>query len=160
MARRCPVCGHGHLFRQWVRMAPACPTCGLVFARLPGQWLGSWFLNVCVAQTAVVLILVVGVGLSWPEPPMVVLSVAAGLAAVGVPFAFFPWSRTIWTAIDLAMRPLGFDEGVAPGFELDDGDRSRDRPGGRDRTGRRERPGRRARPGSGPRPDDGHGRAA
>ncbi len=38
---------------------------------------------------------------------------------MAVPFLFFPFSRTIWTAIDLAMRPLEFDEGVAPGFELD-----------------------------------------
>ena len=41
------------------------------------------------------------------------------LAAVAVPFLFFPFSRTIWTAIDLAMRPLEFEEGVAPGFELE-----------------------------------------
>jgi hypothetical protein len=100
-------------------MARECPTCGLVFARAPGQWLGSWFLNVCAAQTAVVVILIVGVGITWPDPPMVVLSIVAVVAAVAVPVGFFPFSRTIWTAIDLAMRPLGFDEGVAPGFELE-----------------------------------------
>ena len=101
-------------------MAPRCPTCGLVFLRVPGQWLGSWFLNVCLAQTAVVLILLLGVGFTWPNPPMVLISVAAAVAALAVPFAFFPWSRTIWLAIDLAMRPLEFDDGVAPGFELQD----------------------------------------
>ena len=105
---------------MWVRMAPSCPTCGLVFGRVPGQWLGSWFLNVCLAQTVVVLILVLGVGFTWPEPPMALISVAACVAALGVPFAFFPWSRTLWTAIDLAMRPLEFDDGVAPGFVLQD----------------------------------------
>lgn len=117
-ARRCPVCGGGHLFRHWVRMAPRCPTCGLVFARVPGQWLGSWFLNICLAQTVVVLILVLGVGIGWPDPPIGPIAVAAGVAALAVPFAFFPWSRTLWLAIDLAMRPLDFDDGVAPGFEL------------------------------------------
>ncbi|HEY6532023.1 MAG TPA: DUF983 domain-containing protein [Acidimicrobiales bacterium] len=116
--RRCPVCGNGGLFRQWIRMAERCPTCGLTFERVPGQWLGSWFLNICLAQMVVVAILVVGVGVTWPDPPMVPIAVAAGLAAVGVPVAFFPWSRTLWLAIDLAMRPLDFDEGVAPGFEL------------------------------------------
>jgi hypothetical protein len=35
-----------------------------------------------------------------------------------VPFLFFPYSRTLWTAIDLAMRPLDYDDGVAPGFVL------------------------------------------
>ena len=129
-ARRCAVCGQGGLFRQWVRMAPRCPTCGLVFLRVPGQWLGSWFLNICLAQTVVVLILLLGVGFTWPDPPMLLISVSAAVAALAVPFAFFPWSRTIWLAIDLAMRPLDFDDGVAPGFELqDDLDRLRDESG-------------------------------
>jgi hypothetical protein len=114
------VCGHGGLFRQWVRMTPRCLTCGLVFARVPGQWLGSWFLNICLAQTVVVLILLLGVGFTWPDPPIVLISVGAGVAACVVPFVFFPWSRTLWLAIDLAMRPLEFDDGVAPGFELQD----------------------------------------
>lgn len=117
--RRCPVCGNGGLFRAWVRMAPTCPTCGFVFARVPGQWLGSWFLNVCLAQTVVVLILIIGVGVTWPDPPMVVVATSAGVAALAVPFAFFPYSRTLWLAIDLAMRPLDLDDGVAPGFELE-----------------------------------------
>lgn len=117
--RHCPVCGHGRLFRAWVRMVPTCPGCGLRFQRVPGQWLGSWFLNVCVAQAAVVLVLVVGVAVTYPSTPVVPLAVADAAVALVVPFAFFPFSRTIWTAIDLAMRPLGFDDGVAPGFELE-----------------------------------------
>ena len=87
--------------------------------REPGQWLGSWFLNVVLAQTVVVLILIVGVGVGWPDPPIVPIAIGAGVAAIVVPFAFFPWSRTLWLAIDLAMRPLDFDDGVAPGFELE-----------------------------------------
>jgi predicted metal-binding membrane protein len=90
-----------------------------MFERVPGQWLGSWFLNICLAQSVVVAILVIGVGVSWPDPPMVAIATAAGVAAVVVPVVFFPWSRTLWLAIDLAMRPLDFDEGVAPGFELE-----------------------------------------
>ena len=78
------------LFRAWVRMTPTCPTCGLVFGRVPGQWLGSWFLNVCLAQTVVVLILVLGVGFAWPDPPIVLISVAAGVAAVSGPLRLLP----------------------------------------------------------------------
>jgi len=117
--KRCPVCGHGHLFRRWVHMAPDCPGCGFRFHRDEGQWLGSWFLNVCVTQ-GVVLALIVGlVAVSWPErPPAVALGVAVVLA-VAVPVLFFPFSRTIWAAIDLAMRPLDLHDGVAPGVELE-----------------------------------------
>ena len=39
---------------------------------------------------------------------------AAGLAgAVLIPVAFFPFSRTIWSAIDLFMRPLEAEEAAA-----------------------------------------------
>lgn len=118
--RRCAVCGGGGLFRRWVQMVPECPRCGLRFNRVEGHWLGSWFLNVCLVQTVVVLILVLGVGFTYPDPPMLAISIGAGVAAVVVPLLFFPWSRTLWVAIDVAMRPLEFDDGVAPGFELED----------------------------------------
>jgi uncharacterized protein (DUF983 family) len=119
LVRHCPVCGAGHLFHHWVWMAPACPRCGLQFRRVAGHWLGSWFLNVCVTQTAVVLVLIVGVGLTYPNPPMLPIAVVAVITALVVPVLFFPFSRTLWSAIDLAMRPLEFDDGVAPGFELE-----------------------------------------
>ncbi len=117
--RRCAVCGSGHLFRHWVSMVEVCPRCGLQFERVPGQWLGSWFLNVVVVQASVVAVLVIGVATTYPDTPMGTILVVGLVVAVVVPVLFFPYSRTIWTAIDLAMRPLTFDEGVAPGFELE-----------------------------------------
>ena len=115
--RRCPVCGQGHLFKRW-RMVSHCPRCGYHFHRAPGQWLGSWFLNVCLGQMVAVLFLIIAVVAAWPEPlnPWVV---AAGVVATAAwVIFFFPFSRTIWCAIDLAMKPLEFEDGVAPGFEL------------------------------------------
>jgi uncharacterized protein (DUF983 family) len=117
--RRCPVCGQGHLFRHWLRMVPRCPRCAYRFHRAPGQWLGSWFLNVCLAQMVAVLFLIVAVIAAWPNPlsPLVVAGGVAATAAWVV--FFFPFSRTIWCAIDLAMKPLEFEDDVAPGFELE-----------------------------------------
>lgn len=105
-------------------MLPECPTCGLVFGRIPGHWLGSWFLNICVVQLVVVGILSIGVAATWPEPPMWVIGGATAVSALVVPFLFFPYSRTLWSAIDLAMRPLDYDDGVAPGFVLGEDRRS------------------------------------
>ncbi|MCC5952075.1 MAG: DUF983 domain-containing protein [Acidimicrobiia bacterium] len=118
-ARRCPMCGHGHLFTHWFSMVPTCPGCGLRFRREPGMWLGSWFLNVCLAQVVVVVLLLVGVALTWPQAPGWPMFVAAVGAAVAFPVAFFPTSRTVWVAVDLIMRPAGFDDGVAPAVELE-----------------------------------------
>ena len=86
--------------------------------------MGSWFLNICVVQLVVVLILIISVAATWPDPPMWIIGTATAVSALVVPFLFFPYSRTIWTAIDLAMRPLEFDDGVPPGFVLD-ADRAR-----------------------------------
>ncbi len=101
-------------------MVDVCPRCGLHFRRLPGHWLGSWFINICVTQTALVLVLIIGVAVTYPTTPMPLLAALTLLAAILTPVSFFPFSRTIWCAIDLAMRPLEFDDGVAPGFELED----------------------------------------
>ncbi|MCX7619990.1 MAG: DUF983 domain-containing protein [Acidimicrobiales bacterium] len=119
ITRRCAVCGQGRLFRCWLRMVPACPRCGFVFRRAPGQWLGSWFLSICFVQAVIVVVLIVAVGLTYPDTPSLVVAAVALVLAIGVPIAFFPFSRTIWVAIDLAMKPLEFDDGVPPGFELE-----------------------------------------
>lgn len=100
-------------------MVESCPRCGLHFHRIPGHWLGSWFLNIVVVQACVVGVFIVGVAATYPDTPMGPIIAVGFVVAVVVPFLFFPFSRTIWTAIDLAMRPLTFDEGVPPGFELE-----------------------------------------
>jgi hypothetical protein len=101
-------------------MVPECPGCGLVFRRAPGQWLGSWFLNILVVQVVLVVVIPVAVALTWPGRLVVpaIVAIAVGVAVV-VPLAVFPFTRTVWTAIDLIMRPLEFGEGVPPGVELD-----------------------------------------
>lgn len=100
-------------------MAPSCPRCGLNFHRAPGQWLGSWFLSLCVVQAVLVVSIIGVVLMSWPDRPSWLSIAALVLVAVCVPVGFFPFSRTIWTAIDLMMRPLEWDEGVDPGVELE-----------------------------------------
>jgi uncharacterized protein (DUF983 family) len=111
---RCPVCGAGHLFSRWTRMVPVCPRCALRFERAEGHWLGYLGLNTIVSFTLLFVVLVVGFVLSYPEFDVVPLLVAGVLVAVAFPVVFLPWSRTLWTAIDLRMRPL--EPGEAPGL--------------------------------------------
>ena len=37
LRRRCPHCGRGPLFRGWAETLEACPVCGLVYERNPGD---------------------------------------------------------------------------------------------------------------------------
>ena len=50
--------------------------------------------------------LVVGLVATAPHFPVVPLMLSNLAVAVIVPLVFYPFSRTLWTGIDIAMRPL------------------------------------------------------
>ncbi len=106
--RRCPRCGAGGLFSSWFRLGEHCPGCGYRFAREEGFWLGAYLINFAVTEGLLggLLFAYILVAAADPDTSMVPVVVAGVAAAVVGPLAFFPFSRTIWAAIDLAMRPL------------------------------------------------------
>lgn len=123
LARHCPRCGGGHLFESWFRMKPACPTCGHVFEREEGFFLGAYVVNLAVTEGLLLLVVVVPtIVLAATEPgfdvlPVVVVGVGAAVAG---PLLFYPFSRTIWVALELMLRP---------GDAIEPGDRRRRPPG-------------------------------
>jgi hypothetical protein len=73
-------------------------------------------MNTIVSFGAVLVAVIVAVALTYPDG-----STAAGVVfivavAVVVPLAFYPVSKTLWSAIDLAMRPLEPDDDVDPRY--------------------------------------------
>ena len=105
LRKKCAVCGGGRLFDGWLTMKERCPTCGFTFEREDGFFLGAFVVNAAVTELGILLVLVASVALTLPDPPLYLL--AAGLtAAVVVPIATYPFSKTVWSAIDLAMHPL------------------------------------------------------
>jgi uncharacterized protein (DUF983 family) len=104
--RRCPVCGQGKLFHRWFSMVETCPRCGFRFERIDGHWVGSLGMNTIVTFGALLVVVVLGLVLDHPDFNVALLTALAVGTAGLVPLVFFPFSRTIWTAIDLAMRPL------------------------------------------------------
>jgi uncharacterized protein (DUF983 family) len=110
LLRRCPLCGEGHLFRGWVRMVDRCPRCDLLFERIEGHWLGAIAINTVLALITLLAVIVAGAALAYPDPPVAQLTVIAMATAAVAPLVWFPFSRTVWTAIDLAMRPIEPDE--------------------------------------------------
>ncbi len=114
LARRCPVCGQGKLFRRWFTMAERCPQCGLRFERIEGHWLGALGLNTIVSFATLFVVVVAGLVLSAPDFRMAPLLGTAVATALLVPLVFFPSSKTLWTAVDLLMRPLDPDEANPP----------------------------------------------
>lgn len=110
LARRCPRCGSGRVFRRWLWMVDRCPGCGLRFARVSGHWTGAVGLNLFATEAAFGVVLVAALVATWPEPPYGWILVAGLATTTLVPLLLHPFTKTVWTAIDLLMRPLELDE--------------------------------------------------
>lgn len=66
--------------------------------------------NYAVVGFCVVVYIAVSLALTLPEPPLGPLMVG-GVAVVVVPaLAFFPFAKTIWSAIDLVLHGFRFEE--------------------------------------------------
>ena len=114
IAKRCPVCGQSRLFRRWFTIAEHCPRCGFRFERVEGQWLGALGINTTVSFGAVLLAVVAAFIATYDQGSVAVAVGIVVAVAIIVPLAFFPVSKTLWCAIDLAMRPLDPDDDVDP----------------------------------------------
>jgi uncharacterized protein (DUF983 family) len=106
--RHCPRCGGGRLFTGWFTMKDRCPTCGLRFVREEGDFLGAYVINYGLVSTtvAVVLFLVIAIEATGNQRWLVPLLAAGGAVAIVAPIIGYPFSKTLWAAIELIMRPL------------------------------------------------------
>jgi uncharacterized protein (DUF983 family) len=112
LGRRCPRCGSGGLFTRWFRLAERCPRCRLEFQHEEGYWVGAMIVNIAVAELAFGVTFAAGLLITWPDVPWGLLTVVCVAVNAAVPLVFYPWSKTIWMAIDGVMNPdrLGWDE--------------------------------------------------
>ena len=99
-------------------MIERCPRCDYPFAREEGFFLGAFVINFVVTEAALGIVMAVFIGLeAGGGTPLGPIIVAAVLVTVVVPLVFYPFSKTIWAAIDLAMHPdlhgVRATEGVA-----------------------------------------------
>ena len=103
---RCPECGSGGIFRNWLSQVPVCPGCGRRFEREEGYFLGAMAVNLIVAELIPTAAAVLTLVLTWPNPPWTVLQFALPIAMAVVPLLFFPFSRLVWVALDWSVRPM------------------------------------------------------
>jgi uncharacterized protein (DUF983 family) len=108
---RCPCCGAGRLFRGWFRMHDRCAVCGASFAREPGFYLGSIYINygvTVIVTGALYAMLVGGAGVS-PEAALA----ACLVVAVVLPVVFFRHARSLLLALDGAVNRRQSPDGTA-----------------------------------------------
>jgi uncharacterized protein (DUF983 family) len=106
LGRRCPYCGSHGIYDGYFALRERCPRCSIRFEREEGYFLGAYALNLIVAEflglgLAILLIFKTdlrNLQLLWQE----VIAVAL---AIAFPVALFPFSRTVWIAMDLIFHP-------------------------------------------------------
>ena len=104
---RCPNCGSRGIMASWLRMRERCPVCGLRVEREGNDYLtGSVMFNIVLAELLFVIVLVAYLVAVWPRVPWDTLEIAAPLAMAVAPFVLFPFSKLVWLAADLSLRPL------------------------------------------------------
>lgn len=106
VVKHCPNCGSGRLFSRWFRMGERCPRCGYKFEREEGFFLGAFVINFALTETVLGIFIAVSIILTLPDPPIPLLAVIGVAVMCVVPIVFYPFSKTIWAAVDLGMRPL------------------------------------------------------
>jgi uncharacterized protein (DUF983 family) len=110
LTRRCPYCGNPGIFETYFALRERCPRCGVRFEREEGYFLGAYALNLIVAE-------LLGVGLAivllfrteLRHLPLIWQEVIAVALAILFPVALFPFSRTVWIAMDLVFHLPGLD---------------------------------------------------
>jgi uncharacterized protein (DUF983 family) len=108
LTRRCPYCGSPNIYESYFALREQCPRCGIHFEREEGYFLGAYALNLITAEfvglgLAIILIFKTDLqhlSLIWQEAIAVALAIA-------FPVIFFPFSRTVWIAMDLIFHPPG-----------------------------------------------------
>ncbi len=103
--RRCPRCGE-RAFASFYGLRDHCSRCGLHFEREQGYWVGALIINTTVTFGSFVILFVGGMIVYWPDVPWGgLMAVTIGVMAV-LPVVFYPFSKTIWMALELSWHPL------------------------------------------------------
>jgi len=105
LLRRCPRCGERGIWRGWFVFRERCPHCGLELDRGESDhFYGAFLLNFVVAELIPAVAFVVILIVTWPSPPWTAITWTAVILAASAPLATYPFTKTVWLALDLFFR--------------------------------------------------------
>ena len=103
---RCPDCGGRPLFRDWAVMTQRCPVCALKLDRGEEDYfLGGYVINFVGAELVIVALAVAVAIATWPDVPWTEVGWGLAVLMLVFPFITYPFSKTLFLAIDLIFRP-------------------------------------------------------
>lgn len=80
------------------------------FERDEGSRLGSAMVNYAVVGSLVVAYIAVSLAVTLPDPPLGPLMLGGVVVVVVAALFFFPFAKTIWSAIDLVLHGFRLEE--------------------------------------------------
>ncbi len=83
-------------------MVEDCPGCDLHFEREHGYFAGALAINIMAAIIIFAVTFLGGLFLWWPDVPVAGFTVALVVMMTAFPIFFYPFSKTIWVAVDRA----------------------------------------------------------
>ena len=103
---RCPNCGKGPVLEHWLRLRVKCGACGLRLQRGEhDSFTGSMFILFTLVGLVGYAILAVTMAVTT-ETPWDLLEIGLPLLAVVLLLVLFPFSKLLWLAFDLMLRPV------------------------------------------------------
>ena len=83
-------------------MVADCPRCGLHFERESGYWTGALAINTILVGGLFTIVFVIALVLTVPDVPVApLLAIVVPIVLIG-PLVAYPFSKTLWVAIDRA----------------------------------------------------------
>jgi uncharacterized protein (DUF983 family) len=108
---RCPHCGGKGIFETFFKLKPHCPTCGLRLERGEGDYFVGAYLFNLIAVELILFFCVCGfVYVTWPNPPWTLITYVTATLMLSGCILCYPFSKTTWLAVDIAIRPLSPEE--------------------------------------------------
>lgn len=103
---RCPECGSREVLASWFVLRSRCPGCRRRLDRGEhDHFLGAMLLNLVAAELSAAGLLAAWILASWPDTAWGLVTAGGVLAAAGLPVLGYPFSRLVWLAVDLRLRP-------------------------------------------------------
>jgi uncharacterized protein (DUF983 family) len=108
---RCPHCGGPGIFASFFALKRHCPSCGLRLERGEGDYFVGAYLFNLIAVELILFVCVLGfVFFTWPNPPWDLITYVTAFLMLAGCVLCYPFAKTTWLAVDLAIRPLTAEE--------------------------------------------------
>jgi len=104
---RCPNCGRGPVLHHWLKLRVRCGSCGLRLQRGEHDYfVGSVFILFTLAGLLIYAVLAATLIATGPAVPWDLLEYGLPVLMAVSLVALFPFSRLVWLAFDLMLRPV------------------------------------------------------